>query len=147
MQSLLNEQLKNKLSSEEQEAKLRKAQLKTSTNNSNSSPGKTSLTANLLTSTTGTLNKSKFLRLFLSNKSSNASHNNSTKTNDKTINKISTSKQSTSSVKVKSTSNQMNNKLIKTGSLRTKNMNSTSSKQIPTISGNPNKQTVVSVSS
>ena len=149
MQIVINEQLKNKLSSEEQEARLRKAQF---ANSANSSPtAKNSLTNSLIQ--TGTLNKNKFLRLFMSNKSTTnkLTSNNSKSTNDKISNKINNDKNNDKS----NSTNKTNNSVIitKTNTAkanikpaprtnfisRNKNMNNSTNKTISTISGGTNK--------
>lgn len=144
MQSLLNEQLRSKLTSEEQEAKQRKAQA----NNSNqSSPGllnsKNSITANLIQ--TGTINKNKFLRLFMSNKSSNVKAPVNDKTT-KTTNSVNANGSKTNTASTKPSLKPTATKTLnKTGSFVNRNKNANlNNKGITTISGNANRAVNVS---
>lgn len=148
MQIVINEQLKNKLSSEEQEAKLRKTQLNSSNGGSPSS-GKNRLTANLIATSTLNRNKERFFRLFNMSNSKTSSKPNGTSSektkptsnHSSTNNAAKTSASSTtkSNGNSKTTTTNRTERTAKTNGFigRSKSVNSTNkANSISTISGN-----------
>lgn len=143
MQIVINEQLKNKLSSEEQEAKLRKTQLNNS--NGGSPSGKNSLTANLIATSTLNRNKERFFRLFnmstnkATSKPNGTSEKKPTSNNSSTNNAAKASTTTTKSNSKTTTATTVNRteRTTKTNVGRSKSVNSTNkANSISTISGN-----------
>lgn len=149
MQIVINEQLKNKLSSEEQEAKQRKAQLNQS-NGGSPSAGKNSLTANLIATSTLNRNKERFLRLFsMSNRTTGKtnttekSNERSEKTNATTTNKTSNNSSTNNVAKTNATTKSSSNhskttasRTAKPNSFVSRNKTTNKANSISTISGN-----------